>query len=197
VIIFLYALRRHSYEKEYKKEYGTELIEELPKLFLELANYHEIRVRFWKLTAKLFNINFMKQIHDWCDEHGWMLTGHHVIEENLSYQTPSNGAIMPQYQYYHIPGMDVLCRINPNALAMTQLLSSAMQFGHKQILTESFALTGWNFGFHGMKWLYQQQLAHGVNLLCQHLEGYSLRGKRKRLFIAWTMHVVKTFGKRR
>ncbi len=168
------------YEKEYKKEYGTELIEELPKLFLELTDCHEIRVRFWKLTAKLFNINFMKQIHDWCDAHGWMLTGHHVIEENLPYMVPSNGSIMPQYQYYHIPGMDVLSRINPNPIAMTQLFSSAMQFGHKQILTESFALTGWNFGFHGMKWMYQQQLAHGINLLCQHLEGYSLRGKRKR-----------------
>ena len=168
------------YEREYKKEYGRELIEELPFLFYPGKEHHEIRIRFWKLTAKLFNINFMKQIHDWCDAHGWMLTGHHVIEENLGYMTPSNGAIMPQYQYYHIPGMDVLCRINPNPIAMTQLFSAAMQFGHKQILTESFALTGWNFGFHDMGWMYQQQLAHGVNLLCQHLEGYSLRGKRKR-----------------
>lgn len=168
------------YEREYKKEYGRELIEELPFLFFAEKDYKEIRVRFWKLTAKLFNISFMKQIHDWCDAHGWMLTGHHVIEENLPYMVPSNGAMMPQYQYYHIPGMDVLSRINPNPIGMTQLLSSAMQFGHKQILTESFALTGWNFGFHGMKWMYQQQMAHGVNLLCQHLEGYSLRGKRKR-----------------
>ena len=87
---------------------------------------------------------------------------------------------MAQYQYYHIPGIDVLFRVNPNPVGMIQLVSSAMQFGHKQILTESFAGTGWNFGFHGMCWLYQQQLAHGVNLLCQHLESYSLRGKRKR-----------------
>ncbi len=168
------------YEKEYKKKYGIDLIEDLPQLFFAEKNYREVRVRFWKLTAKLFNISFMKQIHDWCSAHGWLLTGHHVIEENLPYMTPSNGSIMVQYQYYDIPGMDVLSRINPNPIAMTQLVSSSMQFGHKQILTESFALTGWNFNFHGMNWMYQQQLAHGVNMLCQHLEGYSLRGKRKR-----------------
>lgn len=168
------------YEREYKKEYGIDIINDLPFLFFAEKDYREVRVRFWKLTAKLFNISFMKQIHDWCDAHGWVLTGHHVIEENLPYMIPSNGAIMPQYQYYHIPGMDVLSRINPNPIAMVQLFSSAMQFGHKQILTESFAMTGWNFNFHGMGWMYQQQLAHGVNLLCQHLEEYSLRGKRKR-----------------
>ena len=79
------------YEREYKKEYGRELIEELPFLFYPGKEHHEIRIRFWKLTAKLFNINFMKQIHDWCDAHGWMLTGHHVIEENLGYMTPGAG----------------------------------------------------------------------------------------------------------
>ena len=169
-----------TYEEEYYKEYGIELIKDLPFLFIAEKDYAEVRVRFWKLTAKLFNINFMKQIHDWCDKHNWLLTGHHVIEELLPHTTPSNGSVMIQYQYYHIPGMDVLCRIDPNPLVMVQLVSAAMQFGHKQILTESFALTGWNFGFHGMGWMYQQQLAHGINLLCQHLEGYSLRGKRKR-----------------
>ena len=169
-----------TYEREYKKEYNLELIEELPKLFIKQDDYREIRVRFWRLTAKLFNRNFMKQIHDWCADHGWMLTGHHVLEEPLPHQTESNGSIMLQYQYYDIPGIDVLSRINPNTVAMTQLLSSGMQFGHKQLLTESFALTGWNFSFHDMGWMYQQQLAHGVNILCQHLEGYSLRGKRKR-----------------
>ena len=167
-------------EREYQKTYGLNLLEELPLLFIESKNYCEVRIRFWKLAAKLFSINFMKQIHDWCDAHGWMLTGHHVLEESLPHQLESNGSIMAQYQYYHIPGMDLLGRTNPDPVTMTQLTSSAMQFGHKQILSESFAVTGWNFGFHGMKWMFQQQLAHGVNILCQHLEGYSLRGKRKR-----------------
>lgn len=168
------------YEEEYRKEYGTEMIETLPFLFYPGKNSAEIRIRYWKLSAKLFNNNFMKQIAEWCDSHGWLLTGHHVLEEYFSHQVPSNGTIMLQYQHYHIPGVDVLGRVDPNGMAQIQLVSAAAQFGKKQLLTESFALTGWNFGFHGMGWIYQQQLARGINLLCQHLQGYSLRGLRKR-----------------
>ena len=87
---------------------------------------------------------------------------------------------MPQYKYYHIPGMDHLCRTEPSPVAMTQLVSVAMQFGRKQILSESFALCGWNVNFFGLRWMFQQQFAHGVNFVCPHLSSYSLRGLRKR-----------------
>lgn len=167
-------------EEAYWQAYHRELLPELPMLFLGMEGSDGMRIRFWKLAARLFSVNFMKQIHDWCEEHGWMLTGHHVLEESCQSQLSSNGAIMPQYQYYHIPGMDHLCRTEPSPVAMTQLMSAAMQAGRKQVLTESFALSGWNFNFSGMKWMYQQQLAHGLNLLCPHLQGYSLRGLRKR-----------------
>ncbi len=167
-------------EEEYWKAYRRELLEELPLLFLGSEESEGVRIRFWSLAARLFNENFMKQISEWCDEHGWMLTGHHVLEETCQSQISSNGSVMTQYQYYHIPGMDHLGRTEPNPVAMVQLVSAAMQFNHKQILSESFALCGWNFNFSGMCWMFQQQLAHGINLLCQHLESYSLRGLRKR-----------------
>ena len=47
-------------------------------------------------------------------------------------------------------------------------------------MSESFALCGWNFNFSGMHWLFNQQLACGINFLCPHLSGYTLRGLRKR-----------------
>ena len=168
------------YEEEYRKEYGMEIVETLPFLFYPGKESSELRIRFWKLTAKLFNEHYMKQVSDWCSSHGWILTGHHVLEEYFSYQVPSNGSIMLQYQHYHVPGVDMLGRVHPNGMALIQLSSAAAQFGQKQLLTESFALTGWNFGFRDMGWMYHQQLARGINLLCQHLEGYSLRGLRKR-----------------
>ena len=167
-------------EEAYQKEYGRELIPELPQLFKEKGDFRQTRIRFWRLVAKTFNESFMKQVRDWCCAHGMLLTGHHVLEEHFHWQIPSNGAIMPQYEFYDIPGMDHLGRIPADPLAMTQLVSASMQFGKKQILTESFALTGWNFNFSGMHWIFNQQLAHGINLLCQHLQGYSLRGLRKR-----------------
>lgn len=167
-------------ENEYRKAYRRELLRELPLLFLRTPESDAMRIRFWKLCTRLFAENFQKQIYDWCEEKGWLLTGHHLLEETCRSQLSCNGAIMPQYKYYHIPGMDHLGRSEPSPLAMTQLVSVAMQFGRKQILSESFACCGWNINFSGLRWLFQQQFAHGVNFVCPHLSGYSLRGLRKR-----------------
>ena len=47
-------------------------------------------------------------------------------------------------------------------------------------MTESFALCGHNVSHEELKRNYEWMMVRGVNLLCQHLEGYSLRGIRKR-----------------
>ncbi|MCI9143862.1 MAG: hypothetical protein HFH87_14820, partial [Lachnospiraceae bacterium] len=36
------------------------------------------------------------------------------------------------------------------------------------------------FGHDELKWIFEHQMVRGINLLCQHLEGYSNRGLRKR-----------------
>lgn len=166
--------------EEYQKAYGRDILDDLPRLFLDMEGAPAARVRFWGLCSRLFSINFMKQIGEWCEAHGWQLTGHHVLEETYLSQVTSNGAIMPQYQYYHVPGMDHLGRIEPRITTMKQVTSVAAQTGRSQVLTESFALTGWNMNMRGMKWMYQYQMAHGINYLCQHLAAYSMRGMRKR-----------------
>ncbi len=167
-------------EEEYKKEYACELRPLLSALFTDLPESSQTRIRFWKLCSKLFAEAFMKQIGDWCKAHNWELTGHHVLEESFAYQTSANGSMMPQYRYYTLPGVDHLCRRDSSDMASVQLLSVGQQYGLKQLLTESFALSGWACNFTGMRWLYQRQLANGINYLCQHLESYSLRGRRKR-----------------
>ncbi len=176
-------------EEEYRIAYGRELLDELPLLFIDHEDAPAVRVRFWSLVARLFSRNFMRQIYDWCEAHGWELTGHHVLEEFYSWQTASNGSVMTQYQYYHIPGMDHLSREEPYVVAMMQVASVAAQCGHAQVMSEAFALTGWNFNFYGMKWMHQIQMAHGINFLCQHLESYSLKGMRKRDYPgSWFFH---------
>ena len=122
----------------------------------------------------------MKQIHDWCEEHGMKLTGHLVQEDTMLSQLVSNGAGMAHYEYFHIPGMDWLCRPIFHCLTMAQLCSAAAQTGKKQVLSETFALCGHNVGHDELKRNYEWMMVRGVNLMCQHLEGYSLRGIRKR-----------------
>ncbi len=166
--------------EEYQKAYGDELIPHLPELFKPVGDYKMTRVRFWKMVTELFSKNFMKQIYDWCEAHEFQFTGHLVLEETLTSQIFSNGACMPHYEYFHIPGMDWLGRHNNPSLTTHQLRSVAQQMGKKQVLSETFALCGHNVGHDELKWIYEYQMVRGINLLCQHLEGYSNRGLRKR-----------------
>ena len=165
---------------EYKKAYGEDLLKNLHHLFITSDNCHKTRHNFWKLVAKLFSENFMKKIYDWCNENDAMLTGHLVLEETFSGQLDSNAACMPSYMYMHIPGVDKLGRSVSRDLLMPQLASVCAQTGKKQVLTESFALCGWDVSFEELKWILEWQMVKGANLLCQHLSGYSLAGIRKR-----------------
>lgn len=166
--------------EEYKKAYGDELTDRLIELFKPVGDYKTTRVRFWKLITDLFSKNFMKQIYDWCNDHGFKFTGHLVLEESLLSQLVSNGACMPHYEYFTIPGMDWLGRHNRYSLTPYQVGSVARQTGKAQVLSETFAMCGHNVGHDELKWIFEYQMVRGINLLCQHLEGYSNRGLRKR-----------------
>lgn len=168
------------FEEEYRKRYGENIIEHLEELYLTVNDYKNTRVRFWKMVTELFSNAYMKQIYDWCNDRGLKLTGHLVLEETLESQLITNGACMPHYEYLHIPGMDWLGRDIFECLTPMQVSSVCEQLGKDQVLSETFALCGHNVSFSELKGIYEWQLAHGINLLCQHLEGYSIRGMRKR-----------------
>ncbi len=166
--------------EEYKKEYDEDLISVLPALYFEYGDFKKTRIKFWRLITKLFSKNFAGQIFEWCDERGLKFTGHMVLEETLIDQLKPNGAVMPNYKSFHIPGMDCLGRQKIKKATIYQVTSVAEQFGKKQVLSETFALTGWNVSFEEQKQMFEWQMVRGVNLLCTHLSAYSLRGIRKR-----------------
>lgn len=168
------------FEEEYEKRYQENLLEHLEELFLPKGKYKDTRIKFWKMVTDLFSKNYMKQIYDWCSERGLKLTGHLLLEESLESQLITNGACMPHYEYFHIPGVDWLGRNMRDCLTALQVSSVAEQLGKEAVLTESFAMCGHNISFAELKGLCEWQMVRGVNLLCQHLEGYSLRGIRKR-----------------
>lgn len=165
---------------EYKKEYGEELLEKLIELFRPVGNYEDTRIKFWLLVTKLFSENFMHTIYNWCDERSLKLTGHLLCEEELISQLVSCGSTMPAYEYFHMPGMDWLGRNVRECLTPLQVSSVAHQLGKKEILSETFALCGHNVSFDELKHITQHQMARGITRICPHLEGYSIRGLRKR-----------------
>ncbi len=165
---------------EFESRYGYSLVDSLPQLFFKLGDYKKVRFDFWRMTTDLFSKNFFKQIYDWCEENGYKLTGHLVSEDNYQGIVPTTGASMPHYEYFHIPGMDWLGREIGDYLTARSVGSAAAQLGKKQVLSETFALTGHNVSHGELKRIYEWQLVRGINVLCTHLEGYTNRGIRKR-----------------
>lgn len=168
------------FEREYQERYHENILECLEQLFLPVGDYKNTRVRFWKMVTELFSDAYMRQIYEWCEEKGLKLTGHLTCEQSMLSQLTAHGACMPHYEYFHIPGMDWLGRDIWKCLITHQLGSVAEQMGKEEVLSETFALCGHNLSFAEMKGIYEWQMADGINLLCQHLEGYSIRGIRKR-----------------
>lgn len=176
-------------EEAYKKEYGQELLPKLPELFLDTGEFVNTRLRFWRLVTKLFSESYVKQIGGWCRSHGLKLTGHLLLEETLLGQLTTNGACMAAYPYFDIPGVDWLGIHKSDVMSKTktpltfkQVESAAHQFGKKQVLTESFAAGGHDLNFSDMRGLIEWQMVRGITIVCPHLQGYSVRGIRKRDF---------------
>ncbi len=167
-------------EENFASEYGYSLTESLDALFLPLENSRRVRIDYWRLVTRLFSESYFKVVYDWCDEHGYKLTGHLVCEENMHSQLVPNGAAMPHYEYFHVPGMDWLFRPVTHCLTPMQVSSVAAQMGKRQVLSETYAAAGHNVSHGELKRIFEWQMVHGITLLCTHLEGYSMRGIRKR-----------------
>ncbi len=166
--------------EEFLNTHGYDILDNLYALFMKSEGYEKIRYDFYQTVNDMFVKHYMKQIQDWCNEHNCKLTGHVMMEESIFTQMTGTAGVMPFYEYMDVPGIDSLRRAISSPIMPRQLSSAAHQTGKKQTLTESFALTGWNVRMEELKWIIDWQLVNGVNLLCQHLEGYTLRGLRKR-----------------
>lgn len=138
------------------------------------------RYDYWRTITELFVESYSKQIGEWCEKHNLYFTGHYLLENDFPKSILVSGAIMPHYEYQHIPGIDILTESTEEILTVKQASSVANQLGKKRVISELYGCTGWEFTFEGQKWVGDWQYALGVNLRCQHLVLYTLRGCRKR-----------------
>ena len=175
-------------------EYKYDLIEKLPLLYYEFEGYEVFRSDFYNMLSNRFRESFIKQLYDWCTEHNCKLTGHMMAEDSLSSQLGTTGGVMACYEYFHIPGIDWLGRNISTPFIPKQLSSVAMQLGRKT-LSESFALCGWDVSLNELKWIAEWQMVNGVTSFCPHLEGYTLRGERKRDYPASLFYQLPWFDK--
>lgn len=164
----------------FRNKYGYDIYSALPAMFIDFEGAEEFRYDYYLLCHQLFINNFVKVIYDWCAENGCQLTGHTVEEACLFGQMWSCGGAMPFYEYEHIPGIDYLGRNIGGECAPKQLGSVCAQLGKKKALSEMFGCCGWDVSPRELKKIAELQYVNGVNIMCQHLYAYSIRGQRKR-----------------
>ena len=169
-----------GYGAYFKSLAGYDFFDVLPLFYFHGEGSLKVRHDYWQSIAKRYGESYFKTLGDWCENNHLLFTGHYLQEDKLGLCTRVNGAVMPHYQYMHIPGVDLLCEQTGEYLTLKQCTSVANQLGKKQVLSETYGCTGWEFTFEGQKWVGDWQYVLGVNRRCQHLMLYSLRGCRKR-----------------
>ena len=166
-------------EGYFKENYGEDVTEKLPLLFVDGAGAKQFRFRYYSALNELLANNYFKKVYDWCELHGCMLTGHAIDERCFSGQMNCSANVMPFYEYMQMPGIDNLGRFGTGTRIAKQAYSVAKQTGRKQLLTETFAMSGWDVTFKELRWIAETQYVGGANFLCQHLYPYSIGGIRR------------------
>ena len=169
----------HLIARYFEENYEEDILDSLGLLFIEKKGFRRFRYRYYKACQTLFLNNFAKKVYGWCEQNGVRLTGHYIEERDLYSQMLFNAGIMPFYKYQHIPGIDWLCRRFMSVVPARQVGSVAAQFGKRKVLTESFAMTGWDVLPLELKAIIEFQHFYGTNTLCQHLVPYSEANERK------------------
>lgn len=165
--------------EEFSARWGYDVLDGLAALFVDFDGAKEFRWDYYRLLHELFISNFIKVIYDWCEANGCKLTGHAVEESTLHGQMWCCGGIMPFYAYEHIPGIDYLGRDLQSDIASRQLGSACAQLGKKKAISEMYGCCGWDVTPNELKRIADLQYVNGINLMCQHLYPYSIRGQRK------------------
>ncbi|NLD73614.1 MAG: hypothetical protein GX649_12975, partial [Chloroflexi bacterium] len=164
----------------FRERRGYDLLDALPWLFFEGEGAAKARHDYWWTATERFVGAYSQQLGEWCEAHGLAFTGHYLYEQEMGLGIQRSGAIMAHMRHEHVPGIDILTEQNHENLTIKQCASVANQFGRRWVLSETYGCSSWEFTFEGQKWVGDWQYVMGVNLRCQHLALYSIRGCRKR-----------------
>lgn len=169
-----------GFEQFFEERRGYDIREKLDGLFFQTEGCEKVRHDYCLTIVERFGESYFKQIHDWLAERNLKLAGHLIFENDMGYAARTSGAIMPFYEYFDIPGIDILGEQDQEFLTVKQCTSVANQLGKEYTVSEIYGCTKWEFGFEGQKWEADWQYILGIGRRCQHLHLYSMRGQRKR-----------------
>jgi hypothetical protein len=166
---------------------GYNLRPRLPDLFFDVSpDSARIRHDFYTTLTAFYSDAYYRQIHEWCQAHDVLFTGHLLYEEWLRQMIRVEGNPFRHYRHLDVIGVDHLYPIIGSRdrpaehVAMKLASSAAHQMGSDRLLCESFGGIFMDATLQRMKWLTDWEYVLGVNLLNPHGYHYTLEGPRKR-----------------
>ncbi len=175
-----------GFDAAFRDKKGYDILQHLPELFYGAEGSKKVRFDYWDVISAMFVSAFSENIYRWCEENNLHLTGHYWEH---GFPSPQHtGSTMPNYEFMQTPGIDMLFNTKKrgdqfgNDMIVKEVSSVANQLGKKRVLSETYGGSGWHLNFSDQKKIADWQFAQGINLVCQHLSLYSMRGYRKRDF---------------
>ncbi|HEX9386114.1 MAG TPA: glycosyl hydrolase [Anaerolineales bacterium] len=173
--------------RRFQARNGYNLRPRLPDLFFDIRpDSARVRYDFYNTLTDFYSQAFYQQIHEWCEKHNVLFTGHLLYEEGLRRLIRVEGNLFKHYQHMDVVGVDHLYPIIGNRdrpdehVAMKVGSSAAHQLGSPRLLCESFGGIFMDATMQRMKWIADWEYVLGVNLLNPHGFHYTLEGPRKR-----------------
>ena len=173
--------------RRFQQRNGYNLRPRLPDLFFDVrSDSARVRYDFYNTLTDFYSQAYYQQIHEWCQQHNVLFTGHLLYEEGLRRLIRVEGNLFKHYQHMDVVGVDHLYPIIGNRdrpdehVAMKVGSSAAHQLGSPRLLCESFGGIFMDATMQRMKWIADWEYVLGVNLLNPHGFHYTLEGPRKR-----------------
>ncbi|MCC6483779.1 MAG: hypothetical protein IT209_02940 [Armatimonadetes bacterium] len=161
---------------EFTQRKGYDLRPFLPLLWHDAGRMSaQARLDYQDVLGQLYEESFFGQIEQWCEGAGIASSGHLLLEETLVFHARFMGDYFRSMRRMHYPGIDYIFPGDIPAVTCRVAASVASLYGRERVMSECFALTGWEFTFEHMKKMTDWQLVHGVNCLVPHAFFYSSR----------------------
>ena len=171
----------------FQERNGYNLRPHLPDLFFDISPQSaRVRYDFFSSLTEFYSHAFYQQIHQWCQKHDVLFTGHLLYEEWMRKLVRVEGNLFKHYEHMDVIGVDHLypivgSRDRPDEhVAMKVGSSAAHLLGSPRLLCESFGGIFMDATMQRMKWIADWEYVLGVNLLNPHGFHYTLEGPRKR-----------------
>ncbi len=178
----------------FEKAWGYKIEDHIPSLFLPEGDFERIRHQYWRTVLQLFLDGYFAPVGTWCGDYGVKFAGHLMGEDTLANQIGWTGATMPCYEAMQLPGIDHLTMSvywparKKFILTPKQCSSAANQLGTEEVLAEMFGVSSQGITFEDRKHIANWMAVLGINYRCYHGSFYSLRGRRKRIYVPHLSH---------